>query len=675
MNQLFYTVYIVIISLFVTNILQGQIKPIELESIDPINRLVSTLTIDDDKYDDIIEQLTNILENPIDLNNTNEHQLTELFILSPQQIIAILNYCNYNDGFSSIYELQLIPQLNKQIIELIAPFLYVGSEKQNRKIFKLKDLFQYPKHTILTRFDIPLYTKDAYKKDTYYGDKYYFSFRYNLAYTKHLYFGVGAEKDPGEAFLGPYNKKGFDYYTYYLMLKDYHFIDYLLLGKYRLSWGQGLIIGTPKYGSKFTEINKIFNSTNQCYKHASMDEYNYLNGVVCSFKINSLNVSSFFSKRLYDGVIDKNGEIDKHYKTGLHRTDKEVEAKKNIKNYMLGLRLSMIKSKYYIAVNGIYYDFNGKWKINPNKQYTFYNPVGNRFYNYSLDYGYYFNKLIIKGEIAKGKRGVATINNLYFAPSSNHEFFFSYRYYSKDYWGMYAKSSGNQSSVRNENGYFISYVTKALEFLTATLYADYGRYPGYRYRVSKPSKSYDLGAQVESNRWNNHTLQFNYRYQVKERDKTGSKGMFINKLFIHKIKLQYICILRDWIQLKTLIGYNYQHEEINNNGYHITERITLQPLAEKLKIDGQFAFFKTTDYDTRVYVYENAPLYSFSSFSFSGRGCRGSVNINYKMSSLLQFTCKFGCTNYFDRKTIGQGRELINGSHKCDLQCQLRIKI
>lgn len=181
--------------------------------------------------------------------------------------------------------------------------------------------------------------------------------------------------------------------------------------------------------------------------------------------------------------------------------------------------------------------------------------------------------------------------------------------------------------------------------------------------------------QLESSRWNYHTFLFNYRYQIEERDKSGSKGEVINRLFIHKIKLQYICKLVDYIQFKTAIGYNYQHEETNNNGYHITERITLEPFGNKLKIDGQFTIFKTTDYDMRVYVYENAPLYSFSSYSFSGRGCRGSVNINYKISSLLQLTCKLGCTNYFDRKTIGQGRELINGSHKCDLQCQLRIKI
>jgi hypothetical protein len=60
--------------------------------------------------DDVAEQLMEIAEHPIDLNQTNAEELSQLCWLTDEQIDDILLY-QYQHAFVSVYDLQLIHSL------------------------------------------------------------------------------------------------------------------------------------------------------------------------------------------------------------------------------------------------------------------------------------------------------------------------------------------------------------------------------------------------------------------------------------------------------------------------------------------------------------------------------------------------------------------------------------
>lgn len=659
-----------VVNMFVTLPISAHNNSNILREIDPIDRLLSKLQLDDDKYQETVEYLTSLLDDPIDLNHTTVDELTGLLILSPQQIAAIVNYGNYNGGYNSIYELQLVWALDKETILLIEPFLTI-SNMVEKESWSFKQLSSRNQHTLMTRLDIPFYKKRGYN-EVYLGSPLYNSIRYNLVNRKHFHVGFAAKKDAGEPIFNKYNRKGYDSYSYYIYLQDWRIINYLILGKYRLNYGLGLTLGTSSFGSKFDQGSNLFQSANKVYKHSSTDEYNYLKGVAISLLIKRIEISSFVSNRSYDGVINK-GYITKLSKTGLHRTQKELDEKGSIQNLLYGGRVALSNPYYRLGLNFIGYNYDGRFTTNEAKPYTKYNPVGNKFYNASVDYIFYVNKFILKGELAKGKRGIATLNYLYYAPTSEHDLLLIHRFYEQDYWAMYANPLFS-SARSNENGWYASYATTLFSPFKVVVYGDFCSYPWWKYRLSKPSRLIDIGAKIEYSKHLEHQLMITYRFKDSERDKSGSKGSIINRIQSHQLKFQYVYNYSDMHTVKFMLGGNKFTEVVQKYGYHLSGRYSIQSSNQKFKTDTQFSYFNTQSYDTRVYIYENAPLYSYSSYVFSGRGYRFSINLNYKPFQWLHLMCKWGMTKYLDRDVIGQSYEQIDGNLKSDVQIQLRIK-
>ena len=77
---------------------------------DMIEQLAEQQQMDVD-YEEMVNDLINLSQNPIDLNNTTKEELETLFFLSDFQIENILFY-QYNNGpIMGIYELQAVEDL------------------------------------------------------------------------------------------------------------------------------------------------------------------------------------------------------------------------------------------------------------------------------------------------------------------------------------------------------------------------------------------------------------------------------------------------------------------------------------------------------------------------------------------------------------------------------------
>ena len=577
----------------------------------------------------------------------------------------------------TIYELQLVEELDRQTIQYLLPFVCIkaiNNEPAFRWKTMLKDAGRYGKNEVLTRLDIPFYKRKGYEH-TYLGPSVYNSVKYTFRYRDQLYAGGVAEKDAGEPFAALHNRYGYDYYSFYLLLQNCGRLKSLAVGNYRLSFGQGLVMSTDYLMGKTIYASSFNNRSTGIKRHSSTDEYNYFRGVATTVALTKrLSVSAFYSHRNMDGIVT-DGEITSVYKTGLHRSRKEADKKNLLTSQLTGGNVSYQQNHIRLGITGVYYVFNRLYEPELTG-YSKYNIHGNHFYNLGIDYAYRWRRFSFQGETAIGKQGWASLNRLQYSPVQDIQFILIHRFYSYDYWAMYAHSFGEGSTVQNEQGYYVGLETTPFSHWRFFVSFDLFSFPWKKYRINKPSRGTDGLIQATFTPRTNLSMYLKYRYKQKERDLTGSKGTLTLPIFHHQLRYRLNYSLNDVFSSRTTLDYNHFHSQDRaaTKGYQVTQMISSQLPWTRLFADVQGSYFCTDDYDSRVYVSEKGLLYTFYTPSFQGRGFRCAVRLRYELNKHWLFITKFGETIYLNRNEIGSGNDLIYGNKKADIQMQLRIK-
>lgn len=630
-------------------------------------------------WEDELEELSNRLREPLNINVATKRQLEEFPFLTDIQIENILAYIYVHGQMQTLYELQLVETMDKRTIELLSPFVCVKAvENTSSSSPSLKTMLKYGKQELLTRLDIPFYTRRGYEK-SYLGPAAYHSLRYAFRYGDYLQAGVTGEKDAGEPFFALHDKKGYDYYSFYCLLKNRGRLKSLALGNYKLSFGQGLVVSTDFRLGKTFSMSAAEYRTGGIRKHGSTDEYNYFRGAAATVEIfRSLELSAFYSHRTMDGVV-KDGKITSIYKTGLHRTEKEADKMDALTMQLMGGNLTYDKNKLKIGVTGIYYFFNRPYEPDLRK-YAKYNLHGNGFYNVGIDYKYRFGKLEWVGEGAVGKQGYALLNMLKYRILTGYQLLLIHRCYSHDYWAFFGRSFGEGSTPQNENGWYLAAEATPLAHWKFFASLDLFSSPWWKYRISKPSQGMDGMFQATYAPKRNLSVYLNYRYKRKERDVTGTSGKVTLPIYHHKLRCRLTYAPGNFT-CRTTVDYNHFRQQSGQGyfferkqGWQCTQSCGYTFSKFPLAMAAQGTYFHTDDYDSRIYASEKGLLYTFYTPSFSGSGFRYSAHVRCDLNKTFMFLVKFGQTVYRNRETIGSGDDLIAGNKKTDLQMQLRIK-
>ena len=631
-----------------------------------INNSVNSLN-----WENELEELSNRLQEPVNLNSATREQLEQFPFLSDIQIEHLLAYIYIHGQMETIYELQLVEELDRQTIQYLLPFVCIkaiNNESSFRWKTMLKDAGRYGKNEVLTRLDIPFYKRKGYEH-TYLGPSVYNSVKYTFRYRDQLYAGGVAEKDAGEPFAALHNSYGYDYYSFYLLLQNCGRLKSLAVGNYRLSFGQGLVMSTDYLMGKTIYASSFNNRSTGIKRHSSTDEYNYFRGVATTVALTKrLSVSAFYSHRNMDGVVT-DGEITSVYKTGLHRSRKEADKKNLLTSQLTGGNVSYQQNHIRLGITGVYYVFNRPYEPELTG-YSKYNIHGNHFYNLGIDYAYRWRRFSFQGETAIGKQGWASLNRLQYSPVQDIQFMLIHRFYSYDYWAMYAHSFGEGSTVQNEQGYYVGLETTPFSHWRFFVSFDLFSFPWKKYRINKPSRGTDGLIQATFTPRTNLSMYLKYRYKQKERDLTGSKGTLTLPIFHHQLRYRLNYSLNDVFSSRTTLDYNHFHSQDRaaTKGYQVTQMISSQLPWTRLFADVQGSYFCTDDYDSRVYVSEKGLLYTFYTPSFQGRGFRCAVRLRYELNKHWLFITKFGETIYLNRNEIGSGNDLIYGNKKADIQ-------
>ena len=650
------------------------------------------ITNDEDnayQWENLFEELSDLKENPLNINSATKEQLERFPFLNSQLIENILYYLYKYGAMVSINELMVVEDMDLATFRLLKPFITCQPLEEKTHTPTLKSILKYGKQELSARMDIPLYTRAGYQPFTsdyikenpnkrYLGPSFYHNLRYKFRYTDKVYIGFTAEKDPGEPFFAGNNKKGYDYYSPYFYIRDFGKIRALALGNYRLNYGYGLVMNTDFNMGKTTALNTLLNRESGIKKHSSTDEYNYFQGIAGSIQLSEhFTADAFYSYRQMDGIVD-NRFITSLKEDGYHRIPRDYEKKNSLTNQLIGSNIQYNGKNFELGLTAVYNFFNKV--LNPTyRPYNKYYPRGSDFFNLGANYKFFLKKLTWMGEVAMDKdRRMAALNTLRYRPKANFQLIAMHRFYDVAYQSMYARSVGEGSMVQNESGFYLGMEADELWYFKLTAYIDFFYFPWKKYQMTKNgTRGIDGVIQLDYSPTHELDMFIRYRYKNKFKDYNPAEGDKITVPYIQqKGRYQLTYSPNDELVLKTtadVVHNAYQHKD-PSKGFLIKQSIGYKFPKLPLQLDASVAWFKTDDYASRITVYEKSLLYSFSMPSFYGEGERFSFNTRYELNKHIVLQGKYACTHYRDREVISSGLEQIEGNLKSDLYFQLQFK-
>ncbi|UTW62914.1 helix-hairpin-helix domain-containing protein [bacterium SCSIO 12741] len=662
-----------------------------------IEYLTQSLEISDADFTTLFDDLYFYYENPLNLNEATREELNQLHILNDFQINNLLRYLDEYGSMATVYELTRVEGFDPKAIQMILPFIQVTPKKEKGQ-FNWKLVPKYGKHEVVMRYTRVFPESVGYQpvadsvleenpNARYLGnpDRYYF--RYRFQYRQKISAGFTAEKDPGEEFFTGTQKRGFDFYSAHVFVRDIGVIKRLAIGDYHFQFGQGVTFwsgfGFRKTPAQTVEVQRYA----QVFRpYTSTDENNYLRGAATTVALGPVEISAFYSNKGIDGNLgdrdtlsaEEAASFTSFQTSGLHRTPSEIEDRKAIREIIYGgaleykfkfgqLGVTAVRSEYSPTLNRdlqLYqlFEFN-------NDQ----NTVA------GLNYKFVLNRFTLFGEEAISENGgYALLNGAVMNLDQRFKMSALHRYYSPDYQSLYSEAFGERSGVRNESGIYLGAEFYPIRRFSVHAFADFYTFPWISYRTDAPGRGNEYSTQVVFRPARKIEFLFLYRHETRSKNYNPQEAA-INQVKDernNRYRIQMTADANSWLTLRTRL--EVKDYKLGNDGtkygYLFYQDLYFYALENKLALKLRYALFDTDDYDARIYAYENDIRYQFIVPAFSERGSRIYLTGSYKFTDWATFYLKVGQTYLSSRDYFGSGKDLIEQDTRTDLKAQLILK-
>ncbi len=640
-----------------------------------IEDYVSQSETSSDDVEMLYEQLYDLYEHPINLNTATIDQLEQIPFITPRQINAFLQYRKRFGQLLNIYELQAVYSFDQQTVLSILPFVTFQEVEENykRKI--------YWKHQLLMRTTTVLEDQEGYiRPDSmthYQGGSYSALLKYTGSLRKDWSWHLTGEQDRGEAWFS--HATATDFLSAGLQYQGEKWLKDVVVGDYRLCFGQGLVVNTNFGYGKSSQVLDVIQKGKEIRRSTSSSEYGFFRGGASHLNYNNWDLYLAASSRLADASTDSiDGErvIVSLPITGFHRTESEVLKFKSARINDAVLHMDYRFSDLKIGATLLGQKLSDQWVPTARPDNVF-QPHYTSLYVGGLDYKWNWKGVMVFGEAATGKYGgVSGIQGLSANPSSRVGLSLLYRYYSEDYFSPYSQAFGEGSRVSNEEGLYMGLNLLVAKGWSVDTYFDVYRFPWLRFGESRPGSGYDFFFQPNYIVSRNTKMHWRFKYEEKEEtlnDGTAQYGLQNTQRLNARYHLA--TKISDIISLQTRVAATYALHLHDERGYLIYQDIKAKLLEQKITLSLRYALFNTTSYESRIYTYESDVLYLSSIPAFSGKGSRTYLNASYKINDSFTVYFKAAYSKSYDGRTFGSSLDAIDADHKTDVHLQLRMQL
>ncbi|MFA5713033.1 MAG: hypothetical protein WC960_02495 [Bacteroidales bacterium] len=514
--------------------------------------------------------------------------------------------------------------------------------------FTQKQTAPHPKNSTLLRASITPQLKKGYSpilesdylanpESRYIGGRAHLYMQNRIALPPSLSLIITSEKDPGE--------RGLDLFSLSLSLqKEGRIATNLMLGSYVVRAGEGVILWNGfSMANRFDPITAP-KSEYLPSLYSSTDENRAFKGGAITLTHKLFRATYFLSYRGLDALLN-NGGYTSLPNTGLHNTPRSIRGRGALKRGVTGLHLIYNPLRWRVGVVALYQRESLPYVGQESKEAETAQRYGKNRANLSLHFRGVISRHLLYGEAALDiAQRVALLTG------------FNYRF----------KSGASLLLTTN-------YIERGFSAPSSTLNFKGIGTPAYSviYKKRTP-KGKILGAGVEGvggtlNLFFKGSSPLFKENGVLELLSTyGERRALLRLDLRHKISSNFSHHARGQIAFyrenNRHFGYNFHSELIYNIGD--------SPIGGSIRV----ALFDTPLWGVRLYSYERDLLNQIKTSLLYGKGVRWYINLKGRVGRRFEIWLKYAQFNYFDRTTIGQGKEQIEGSVKGELKVELRFK-
>jgi hypothetical protein len=639
----------------------------------------------DINYEELFENLMQILANPLDLNEVTAEQLRSLYLLSEIQVNAIIRYRTDAGPFISLYELQAVPGLDIATAEKLMPFVTVrtAGSQPSRFLKRLRHA-----NYLLIRYDRTLERKEGFSLADSAGgfggrpEKWYARFRSSQSGRYSLGFTV--EQDPGEELRWDPSRRlyGADFWSAHAQVINRGRLKNLVLGDYQVQFGQGLMLGGGFGMGKGSEtITTIRRSSLGVTPYTSVNEFGFFRGAAATVGLSPrMSVTALLSSLGRDarpaGPVTETspGVASSFLTSGLHRNTSELETRKSLTEGNAGLIVQYKAGAFDggVMIHHTRFDKSINRNPTPYNQFSFRgseNTNAGVFANYSRGNFTFFGE----GAHSLG-HGTGITAGMLGSVTQRLEVSLLYRKFAPDFYSFYSNAFSESTLPQNESGYYWGWKYTHPKKVVFSGYADLFQFPWLRFRAYTPSRGYEWLMRISWSPSPNASVFVQAREESKVRNLDGDAATYLTgtgKKHNYWINLDYgtggVLSFKTRLQLTS-----YSLGGDASDGMALVQDVNAD--WQRCSLSARFALFDAEDYDNRQYLYERDVWLAYSYPAYYGRGYRTYLLASFRVSEMIDLYARYAYTRYADREETGSGADRIAGAERNEVKLQVRVR-
>ena len=658
------------------------------QSLDVMIIWLEEQELEGEQFEYFLGRLEAIQENPVNINSEDMKEFLNLSVITEIQYEDLVQHRENYGALLAVEELQSIPSWDMATIRRIRAFVKSNKGLDDLNI-TLKELLARTDYTVASSFS-RFYPKSkglSGDEPKYEGDPWRNVIRLRADYAYRISAGLILEKDQGEALFSKSNES-YDHIGFFFRYeKPTKWIKQIVLGDYRVSMGQGLIIHNGFGGNKSSATTNIRKGGSLFRPHSSSSEFAFYRGVGTEFMLGKhLSLGAFYNRNKIDGnqiLPDTSGQdgLEETFFTsiqnsGLHRTESEIADEHTLLQQSTGGRLGYSKKRKNINFNVLHqwYDSEIIPSQRPDNQFRF---SGKELTNYSIDYNMQVVGVQVFGESAMSDNGrMAHMVGAQTGLSKELRITGAYRNYDRAYQSLQSKAFGETRDGYNEEGFYIGMEYQLHKQWLLSVYADYWRHPWLRYNTPSPTSGREYLAKLRFYKKRRVTVYALYKNEIKELgfDQEGAIDG-IGERHRNQLRFHIGYKIGKGLEWRTRLEFNHvEFQNETSKGYLFYQDFLFKPKKSPVSFNGRIALFDTDDYDSRIYAYENNLLYTFSLPSYFDKGMRYYLNIRSRPFKGMTLEARYANTIYTNQTSVGSGNDEIEGKHKSELAFQIRYR-
>jgi hypothetical protein len=648
-------------------------------------------------YEALYELLTELYQNPLDINRVSSEELAGTYLLSLPQIQAFLDHRSQSGEFLSLYELQTLPYWDSATLDIILPFLTLETEKSSPKSF-LDRLKSEENSYLLFRLRRTLELRKGYQNDPtanpssrYLGDQNDLFLRFRIQHAKDFSLGFLLEKDAGEALeWDPKTSRyGFNFASFHHTRYNLGKWKTLSLGDFQASFGQGLVFGAGfSLGKGAETVPTVRRSTLGILPYTGSLETGFFRGIGITRQLGSWQSTLLFSSLGKDGRLatqtdaigNSSQELTSISQTGLHRSQSELSTKNQLRETNLGtnIQFQSRSGKWSTGINALHTQLSIPWVRTPNRynQFEFSgrsNSVGSAYFNVSWKNFSFF------GESARSSsRGQGSVVGFVSSLTKTVDFSLLWRRYDRHFHSFYATAFAEGTRPINEQGTYLGLQIKPSSKVKLNAYLDFFRFPWLKFRVYAPSEGQEWLARLSYQPQKSLHASIQMKQELKMRNSATEEAtgptFRLDPILKNQIQANLELGISPEFFFQSRILWNQVNvDQSKTQGWMLLQDISFK--GEKWKLTARMALFDTETFDNRLYAYEHNALGAFAIPSFSGKGSRQYLLVQYRIHPKLNAYLRIAQTRYADREVISSGMQEITGPKQTDTALVLRYAL